>query len=58
MKSNKKIAVVIPCYKVSKQIKEVVYSIPEFIDHIIVVDDACPEYSGNIAKKWSKVTCI
>jgi glycosyltransferase involved in cell wall biosynthesis len=51
MKSNKKIAVVIPCYKVSKQIRAVICSIPEFIDHIIVVDDACPEKSGDIAKE-------
>lgn len=51
MKSNKKIAVVIPCYKVSKQIKDVLVSIPEFIDYIIVVDDACPEKSGDVAKE-------
>ena len=50
MKSNKTIAVVIPCYKVSKQLKEVLLSVPEFIDFIIVVDDACPENSGNIAR--------
>ena len=48
MKNNKKIAVVIPCYKVSRQIKKVTLSIPEFVDFIIVVDDACPEYSGKI----------
>lgn len=49
MKSNKIIAVVIPCYKVSKLIKEVLLSLPEFIDYIIIVDDACPENSGNVA---------
>jgi dolichol-phosphate mannosyltransferase len=49
MESNKKIAVVIPCYKVSKQIKKVLSSIPDFVDSIIIVDDACPENSGNIA---------
>ena len=49
MKSNKTIAVVIPSYKVSKQLKEVLLSVPEFIDYIIVVDDACPEKSGDIA---------
>lgn len=50
MKSNRKIAVVIPCYKVSNHIREVLYSLPEFIDDIIVVDDDCPENSGNIAE--------
>lgn len=49
MRSNKKIAVVIPCYKVSKHIRDVICSIPEFVDHIFVVDDACPENSGLIA---------
>lgn len=49
MKLTKKIAVVIPCYQVSKQLEEVLLSIPEFIDDIIVVDDACPEQSGHIA---------
>ena len=51
MKSNKKIAVVIPSYKVSKHIRDVLRSLPEFIDAVIVVDDACPENSGNIAKE-------
>ena len=48
MKSDKKIAVVIPCYRVSEQIKDVIASIPKFIDYVIVVDDACPENSGMI----------
>tara|TARA_B110000259_G_C13998263_1_gene395311 strand:+ start:720 stop:1667 length:948 start_codon:yes stop_codon:yes gene_type:complete len=51
MISNKKIAVVIPCFKVSRQINEVLVSLPKFIDDVIVVDDACPEKSGNISKK-------
>lgn len=51
MKSNKKIAVVIPSFKVSKQIKNVLLSLPTFIDHIIIIDDACPENSGTIAQE-------
>jgi len=51
MKLNKKITVVIPCYKVSKQINSVILSIPEFIDKIIIVDDACPEKSGALVNK-------
>lgn len=46
-----KIAVVIPSYKVAGQIKDVVSSIPETIDHIIVVDDKCPQSSGMEAEK-------
>ena len=40
------VAVVIPAYKVSKHISEVVKAIPRQIGRIIVVDDACPEGSG------------
>ncbi len=50
MKLNKIITVVIPCYKVSKQIRDVIHSIPEFVDNIIVVDDACPENSGTLVE--------
>jgi glycosyltransferase involved in cell wall biosynthesis len=48
--NNPKIAVVIPSYKVSKYIIQVINSIPQFVNYIIVVDDKCPEYSGKIAE--------
>ena len=51
MKNNKKISVVIPCYKVSEHIEKVIQDIPEFVDAIIVVDDACPQHSGKIVEK-------
>jgi len=55
-----KAAAVIPAYKVSKHIVDVVRSIPDEIDFIIVVDDACPEKSGEILKvsKISKKVTI
>lgn len=43
MKNDLTIAVVIPCYKVSKHIKQVISTIPDWVDHIITIDDACPE---------------
>ena len=43
----KKGAVVIPAYKVKKHIAEVVGSIGPEVSLIIVVDDACPENSGD-----------
>jgi glycosyltransferase involved in cell wall biosynthesis len=46
-----KLSVVIPAFKVSAHIKDVINSVPKFIDHIVVVDDECPEQSGNIAAK-------
>jgi glycosyltransferase involved in cell wall biosynthesis len=42
----KKICVIIPCYKVKKQLKKVVESCPSYIDKIFVIDDCCPEGSG------------
>lgn len=45
-----KCAVVIPAYKVSDSILSVVNTIPDWIDYIIVIDDACPESSGKIAE--------
>lgn len=44
-----KIAVVIPAYKVAKHIGQVLATLPDFVDYIIVVDDKCPENSGKIA---------
>ena len=41
--------VVIPAYKVADSIKDVVCSVPTSVDHIIVVDDKCPQNSGKIA---------
>jgi glycosyltransferase involved in cell wall biosynthesis len=41
-----KVAVVIPAYKVRNQILDVVNSIPEMVSQIYVVDDKCPESSG------------
>lgn len=40
------IAVVIPSYKVSAQILHVLASMPPEVALIVVVDDACPEFSG------------
>jgi len=45
---QKKIAVVIPAYKVRLHLENVVRKLPEFIDNIIVVDDACPEKSYEV----------
>jgi len=49
--SYAKKAVIIPCFKVADSIKDVVCSVPVSIDHIIVVDDKCPEGSGKIAEE-------
>lgn len=47
------ISVVIPSYKVSKHILNVINDMPQFINHIIIVDDKCPQNSGKIAETSS-----
>ncbi len=46
-----KIAVVIPCYKVAQTIETVLSSIPECIDQIYCVNDACPDGSLEVIRK-------
>lgn len=45
-----KTAVVIPSYKVADTIADVVLSVRHRVDHIIVIDDACPLSSGKKAE--------
>jgi glycosyltransferase involved in cell wall biosynthesis len=45
-----KTCVIIPCYKVKNHILGVVNSIPKYIDKIYIVDDYCPEQSGNFVR--------
>lgn len=45
------IAVVIPCYKVTAQICDLIRIIGDEVDAIIVVDDCCPEKSGALVEK-------
>lgn len=42
-----RIAVVIPCFKVRTHIRRVLEEIPNEVEKIYVVDDECPEQSGN-----------
>lgn len=51
MKSHVKIAVVIPCYMVRNHIISVINKIDASPDSIYVVDDACPEKTGDFVLK-------
>ncbi|WP_448093713.1 glycosyltransferase family 2 protein [Pseudomonas lini] len=50
MISNQKIAIVIPCYKVKKHILNVINDMIQEVDKIYVVDDCCPEASGDFVE--------
>lgn len=61
MISNSLIAVVIPSYRVKSHILEVITGIGQEVDRIYVVDDCCPEQSGNFVESNctdSRVTVI
>jgi len=50
MVQTPQVDVVIPSYKVDRSIREVIAQIPDFVTHVIVVDDACPHSSGEVAQ--------
>jgi hypothetical protein len=54
MYRGNKIAIVIPCYKVSEIINIVIKNLPKFIDNVYVVDDKCPENSVKKIRSKSK----
>lgn len=44
-----RVAVVIPCFKAARHVRAVVEGIPAWVDAVVVVDDACPQGSGDVA---------
>jgi glycosyltransferase involved in cell wall biosynthesis len=46
-----KTAVVVPAFKCGRTVEGVVAGVPSWVDHVIVVDDACPEGSGDMAAR-------
>jgi len=54
MGADLKIAVVIPCYRVKAHILDVIQGIGQEVSSIYIVDDACPDSSGEFVKKNSK----
>jgi len=56
MFQGKSIAVVLPAFNEEAQIGEVIAAIPDFVDHIIVVDDGSTDQTAQIAEKAGAVT--
>ena len=42
------IAAVIPCYRVEREIQSVLATVPAYVKHIIVVDDASPDSTADL----------
>ena len=45
--SDPRIAVVIPCFRVTRHVLQIVDSIPTSVARIYAIDDACPDHSGD-----------
>lgn len=46
-----RVAVVIPCYRVAHRIVDVVSGVLDTVDAIYVIDDKCPESSGDVVER-------
>ena len=44
------VAVVVPCYRVGERVLDVLKGIGDEVDHIVVVDDACPDNVAELVK--------
>ena len=54
MMDGLRIAVVVPCFAVKKQIYGVIADMPSLVDRIYIIDDACPQQTGReVAEKIS-----
>ena len=45
------IAVVIPCYRVEREINDVIANLPGYLKYIIVVDDASPDKTAEVVRE-------
>jgi glycosyltransferase involved in cell wall biosynthesis len=56
------IAVVVPCYRVEREIRSVLRGIPKYVKQVIVVDDASPDSTSEVvtalAKKDKRIALI
>ena len=50
-----RIAVAIPCYKVTQHVLGVIAAIGPEVHAIYAVDDACPDHSGNFIQRRIQV---
>ncbi len=54
MYRGKTVAVIVPAYNEEKLIGKVLKTVPSFVDHVIVVDDASPDRTGEVVKEHQK----
>jgi glycosyltransferase involved in cell wall biosynthesis len=49
MYQDKRIAVVVPCYNEERHVAEVIATMPDFVDHILIVDDRSKDATFEVA---------
>jgi glycosyltransferase involved in cell wall biosynthesis len=54
MYKDRKIAVVVPCYKEEHQIAKVTSTMPDFVDRIVVIDDRSPDRTSEVVAALAK----
>ena len=54
MYQGKTVAVIVPAYNEEKLIGKVLKTIPPFVDHLVVVDDASQDRTGDLVKEPSR----
>jgi glycosyltransferase involved in cell wall biosynthesis len=52
MYKGKKIGIVIPAYNEEQLISKVITSLPEFVDRIIVIDDATTDQTSKVVQEY------
>lgn len=48
------VAIVLPCFMVAAQLEKVVRSIPDEVNHIVIVDDCCPQKSYEVGARLAR----
>jgi glycosyltransferase involved in cell wall biosynthesis len=51
MYRGKTVGVIVPAYNEEKLIGKVLRTVPSFVDHVIVIDDASPDRTGEVVKE-------
>lgn len=50
MYQDKRIAVVVPCYNEERHVAEVIATMPDFVDHILIIDDRSKDATYDVAR--------